>query len=241
MPRGHYIILEGIDYTGKTTLAKRLTDWIKEKGHQSLYTRHPGSTHLGKELRRLTREEDLDPNTEALLFAVDNSAFTYQILAPAIDDGTWVVADRNNFVSSLAYQIANGCELKDLDRIHATIPRPPKADILVILTADRDEITRRARTRVEEGGRDRFGELMERDDYFQKVAQAYREMVDRERNVSLRLTKFVKRIQTHTRFYALPHVVEVSTNEGEERAFEDLTKAIKRAPTLRRYFPKEER
>lgn len=186
---GRFIVLEGVDASGKSTQARRLVDWLVGRGIDAIYTRHPGSTAIGAELRGLTAGRELDANTKALLFAADNSAFITQILRPRLEVGTWIVSDRNNFVSSLAYQVADGCPLEQLDRVHdATAFRPPKIDLLLILCAKPETIAARRCERAL-AVKDVYEERMATQKYFDKVASTYQAMAQGE--TFGRLPKFV--------------------------------------------------
>jgi len=223
---GKYIIIEGIDGSGKTTMSERLEMWLADQDVPSRYTRHPGATSFGGEIRRLTKEYDLDPITEALLFAVDNSAFTHQILRPNLADGTWIIADRSNFISSLAYQIASGCSIDDLDRVHDAIPSPPKADLLIILRANPDVVKSRVMGRGGVG-KDRFEQKMNEDrTYFSKVAKAYDMMLDEpNKEFQHRLSKFVN--LTTTTPHPVPRCLGIDANRSEDEVFASIVETVK--------------
>lgn len=227
MSKGKYIVLEGADGVGKTTMSTRLRDWLSNNGNYAIYTRHPGSAgKFGEEVRRLTKEYQVDPITEALLFAVDNSAFTAQILKPNIADGTCVIADRSNFISSLAYQIASGCSLSELDRIHDAIPDPPKMDLLIILRASADTIKDRVKSRGDQQKDDRFEYLMSKDPtYFQKVTNAYDTMLDNtSKDFVRRMSKFVK--LTTTTPYPVPRCIGIDANKDPDSVFSDICDTV---------------
>ncbi len=101
-----FITFEGLDGCGKTTHAKRLATWLRANGHQVVYTREPGGTKLGSNLRRLlltSREHSLAPAAEVLLMAADRAQHVQEVIAPSLVNNKIVVCDR--FVdSSLAYQ-----------------------------------------------------------------------------------------------------------------------------------------
>ncbi len=88
-----------------------------------------------RKFRRLLvgRDHEIDRNTEALLFAADNSAYINQVLAPNLEKGVSVLADRNNFISSLIYQVANNCDIDDLRKIHDVTGDAPKIDYLFFI------------------------------------------------------------------------------------------------------------
>ncbi|MDO5494962.1 MAG: dTMP kinase [bacterium] len=103
-PRGLFIALEGGDGTGKSTQRALLGEWLEARGLEAVLTREPGGTELGLLLREaLLHGGDVDPRTEALLFATDRSHHVASLVRPAIERGAVVVTDRY-LDSSVAYQ-----------------------------------------------------------------------------------------------------------------------------------------
>ena len=101
---GHYIALEGIEGTGKSTVAERLAAHLNSTGRPSIVVREPGGTSVGEVIRELLLHGDhIEPWTEALLFAAQRSQLVAEVVRPALAEGTWVVSDRTVY-SSLAYQ-----------------------------------------------------------------------------------------------------------------------------------------
>lgn len=189
------IVLEGPDCGGKSTAAAKLVEYLKSQGKDAVYTRHPGATPLGKELRRIIENPELsvDGLTRGLLFATDNCAYISSILKPALERGTWVISDRNNFVSSIAYQIADGCSFDQLDRIHAAtypVDMIPKIDLLMVLRVDYETAcTRRAAARSETSKSETFEKKMASRQFFDKVSSAYDVLLTKHTD---RLLKFVQ-------------------------------------------------
>lgn len=189
---GKFIVLEGIDLSGKSTIAQMLVNWLNDNGIKSILTRHPGSTQIGQELRKIIKESTatIDKNTEALILAADNSAFINQVLKPSLEAGIWVVCDRNNFISSMAYQTASGCSLEQLDKVHsATADKPPKIDLLLIFQISSDTHSQRAAVRGK-SGRDNFEDRG--NDYLNKVMAAYDKILTNHR-----ILKFVKKMEIY--------------------------------------------
>ncbi len=113
-----FIALEGGDGSGKTTQARLLHEWLVSRGREVVLTREPGGTSLGRTLRReVLHGEDLDPRTEALLYAADRAHHVHTLVRPALARGAVVVTDRY-IDSSVAYQgAARGLgreEIRDL-------------------------------------------------------------------------------------------------------------------------------
>jgi dTMP kinase len=112
---GFFISFEGGDGAGKTTHVRLLGEWLAAvTGREVVTTREPGGTALGGELRRLVQHgEDMDPRTEALLYAADRAHHVASLVRPALDRGAVVVTDRY-LDSSVAYQ-AGGRELSEAE------------------------------------------------------------------------------------------------------------------------------
>ena len=105
-PSGMFIVFEGGDGAGKSTQAALLTERLEASGRTVLRTREPGGTPIGEKLRALVLEHghgDVDPRTEALMFAASRAAHVEQVIRPALAAGTVVVCDRY-IDSSVAYQ-----------------------------------------------------------------------------------------------------------------------------------------
>ncbi len=102
---GLFLTFEGGDGSGKTTQIQRVADWFQQRGRTVLVTREPGGTPLGSELRRLVQRgpEDVDPRTEALLYAADRAYHVATVVRPALESGQVVLSDRY-IDSSIAYQ-----------------------------------------------------------------------------------------------------------------------------------------
>ena len=110
--RGKFIVIEGIDGSGKTTQINELSKWLIGNNiipsiNQLIITKEPGGTNLGRSIRSLlldtAKEKAPDCITELLLYAADRSQHVNEIIRPSLERGDWVISDR--FCgSTLAYQ-----------------------------------------------------------------------------------------------------------------------------------------
>ena len=102
---GHYIALEGIEGTGKSTNAVRLAAHLETRGVDVLRVREPGGTVTGERIRHVLLDPGgtVAPWSEALLFAAARAQLAHELVGPALRAGRWVVSDRSVY-SSLSYQ-----------------------------------------------------------------------------------------------------------------------------------------
>lgn len=136
---GVFIVLEGGEGTGKTTQLELLDDWLTGTGRGVLRTREPGGTAIGERIRSLLLNHgqgEVDPRTEALLFAASRAAHVEQKIRPALDSGAVVLCDRY-IDSSLAYQGAGrGLGTEGVAQINAWATRGLQPDLTVLLDLD---------------------------------------------------------------------------------------------------------
>lgn len=101
--RGKFIVFEGGEGSGKTTIVERL----KKAYPDFVYTKDPGGTRLGEEIRELLmsdKTKGIDVRSELLLFLAGRAQMIAEIIKPALDSGKIVVSNRFA-LSSIAYQI----------------------------------------------------------------------------------------------------------------------------------------
>lgn len=70
--KGIFIVLEGPDGSGKSTVIKHIRKYLEDRGIDVVETREPGGTAIGESIRRIlldNRNKTMLPETEALLLA----------------------------------------------------------------------------------------------------------------------------------------------------------------------------
>lgn len=106
MKQGLFITFEGNDGAGKTTVCKAVEIELRKRGYDVLYTREPGGSKIAEDIRNILLDvsnQEMDPRTEALLYAASRRQHLVEVVLPALEQGTIVLCDR--FIdSSLAYQ-----------------------------------------------------------------------------------------------------------------------------------------
>ncbi len=141
-----YIIVDGPDYSGKTTLVAALAERLRADGYEVEQVREPGGTPLAEELRAkvLAGETEGSPDCELFMFlAARADLFTRRVL-PALESGKIVLGDRGN-PSTFAYQCRDDVS-RDLFKRYKRIAMP-LSPMYIFLEISYDEYERRKKLR----------------------------------------------------------------------------------------------
>lgn len=105
-----FISLEGGEGAGKTTVSKEIKKELENKGYLVHLTREPGGSDVAESIRNIIMKNELDVETEALLFAAARLNHVHNVIIPKLKEGYFVICDR--YVdSSIVYQeIVGKCE-----------------------------------------------------------------------------------------------------------------------------------
>ncbi|NUO15374.1 MAG: dTMP kinase [Planctomycetaceae bacterium] len=129
---GLYIILEGIDGTGKSTVARLLADSLRAVGREVVLTGEPTNAPCGKLIRERLSDKRIKTTAQEWLglFVADRRVHIDTVVRPALEAGKVVIQDRSMY-STLVYQGQMGIAEKEIMARHdGWHPRP---DLLVIL------------------------------------------------------------------------------------------------------------
>ncbi len=165
--KGIFIVLEGIDGAGKTTMAKMLIKDLEDDGYKVVYTFEPWTSKFIESLKELGPLRNA--YMEALVYAADRLLHIREVIEPAINSGYIVICDRY-YYSSAAYQSAMGAPIDWILTINMFAIKP---NIAIYLDIEPEIGIARKK-----GLSSRFPEY---EDYaiLKKVRDAYLEMVRR--------------------------------------------------------------
>ncbi len=130
-----FIVLEGIDGTGKSTQARRLAEHFTAMGKTVTLSREPTDGPWGTLLRNSANTGRLSPEGELETFLKDRRQHVAEKISPALAAGHVVILDRYYF-STMAYQGSRGFDplkIREDNETFAPIP-----DLLLILDLDVD-------------------------------------------------------------------------------------------------------
>lgn len=130
---GFLLVLEGIDGAGKSTLARRLSDRLRQLGVASTISREPTDGLHGQALRHSAKTGRLPLEEELELFVKDRAEHVEKVIKPALRTAEVVILDRYYF-STAAYQGARGGDPEAIiARNEAFAPVP---DMVLLLDLD---------------------------------------------------------------------------------------------------------
>ena len=101
-----FITFEGPEGSGKSSVLDKICHQLEHDGFNVIKTREPGGTPISEQIRNIILDKantNLDPRTEALLYAASRRQHLVEKIWPALKEGKIVLCDRY-LDSSLAYQ-----------------------------------------------------------------------------------------------------------------------------------------
>lgn len=138
--KGVFIVIEGLDGSGKTTQSRLLAEKLS-RTYKVHLTAEPSRGKIGTFIREglLYEQVRLPVEAEALLFAADRIEHMQKELKPALDEGKLVICDRYTY-STLAYQGSVGLSL---DWIKTTNARALQPDFAIFIDVPPEKVLAR--------------------------------------------------------------------------------------------------
>ncbi len=177
---GKFVVVEGRSSVGKSTLIGSL----KERYPDAYFTREPGGTEIGEDIRHIIQEKkyqnETHPLTSMLGYATSRAQLVNQEIKPRLEDGQTVFLDRF-WYSTYAYQGTEGVPGLYIWNLNRQITEGLRPDCVVQV----DVPNHVANVRI--GGKTNTDRYDLRDD-------AFRDSVGERYDLLRRLTPLVGRI-----------------------------------------------
>ncbi|NPB00864.1 MAG: dTMP kinase [Crenarchaeota archaeon] len=139
-----WIVFEGPDCVGKSTIIRELSKILQEHGWKTFITSEPSSSPIGKLIRDwLLKEKIYPPHVYALLFTSDRYYHYHNIVKKMLEKGYIVLQERYK-LSTIVYQSEMGVDEEWLIEINKYVPDP---DLVIVLDADIETLRRRLETK----------------------------------------------------------------------------------------------
>jgi len=133
--RGLFIVIEGPEGAGKTTLAKRLQSRLRAAGCEPVMVREPGGTPAAEALRAELLDGDRQWTAEAelLYICAARADLIAKVIAPALAAGNVVVSDRYD-LSTRAYQVGGrGLPAQEVEWVNRAATGGLQPDLTLVL------------------------------------------------------------------------------------------------------------
>lgn len=176
MKNGCFIVFEGSDGSGKTTICDIVCQKLTDMGFDIVHTREPGGIEIAEKIRNIILDPlntAMDAKTEALLYAASRRQHLVEKVIPSLKENKIVICERFVY-SSLAYQgKARGIGYDGIMAINDFAIDGCKPDITIYL--DVDEETGHARIN-QRSSKDRLDG--ETDNFHHLVNEGYKEILE---------------------------------------------------------------
>lgn len=175
---GFFVTFEGTEGCGKSTQSRRLEAWLRERGHDVVWTREPGGTEITAQIRRLLADpaSQLDATCELMLFLADRAQHVASVIRPALLEHKVVLCDRY-CDSTLAYQgYGRGHDLAWLEELNLRASHGVVPDLTLWMDCAVEVGLKRANRR-DGGPGDRFES--EPLDFHTRIRRGFAELAER--------------------------------------------------------------
>jgi len=174
MPGLPFITFEGSEGSGKSTQADRLAVHFQRCGIPCILTREPGGTPIGETIRELLQfaphNSTMTAETELLLFAASRSQLVREVIRPALERGTCVIADRF-FDSTTVYQgAARKLDRQMIERLNTFAVGDCLPNITFVLDVD----AATAESRMQRARRKADRMEQQPAEFYERVREGYR-------------------------------------------------------------------
>ncbi|MBC5810679.1 MAG: dTMP kinase [Candidatus Eremiobacteraeota bacterium] len=184
--RGLFVVVEGIEGSGKSTLTANVARTLRADGRDVLETREPGGTPLGDAVRSILLDDPsraISPLGEAMLLSAARAQHVDDVLEPALAAGGTVVCDRYA-LATLAYQgYGRGVPLETLRALNALATRGCTPDLIIVVDVPVAVSVERIAARSASSGRPIDRMEREREAFHARVRDGYLELARSESNI----------------------------------------------------------
>ncbi len=177
--KGLFVVFEGPDGSGKTTVLKGVEKALTEDGVLVCSTREPGGTPIGEVIREMLLSPDqvsMTARTEALLYAAQRAQHLEELILPKVEEGYVLLCDRYTLSSQVYQGIARGLGMEKIREINDFATKGVTPDLTLYFQISREISLLR---RTSRNTTDRLEQ--EADDFHRMVYEGYGEALKMQR------------------------------------------------------------
>jgi len=200
MKKGKFIVICGLEGSGKGTQINLIKEHFKGNNNV-IFTREPGGTNIAEKIRDIILNEDIDPLTEAYLFAAARREHIIKKIKPLLEEGKTIICDRFVY-SSLVYQgLGRNLGINFIDRLNKPVIEGFYPDKVIYLDLE-PEI---GLERIKKNNRETNRLDNEKLDFYKKCREGFLHLANNEPN------KFII----------------INANQSERKVFQDIKNNLK--------------
>jgi dTMP kinase len=172
---GKFIVVEGLDGSGKSAQVDLVIDYLKQKDKEVIVTKEPTvESEAGRKVKQALRGEIVvEPLELQKLYVQDRKEHLQNKVIPALKNGKFVVSSRYSF-STFAYGYSDGLDTDLLIKLNADFLLP---DLTIIVDVNPESCIERIE------GRGEPKELFEKKEKLTRVNDFYKKIPEMFENV----------------------------------------------------------
>lgn len=199
--KGLFIVLEGPDGSGKSTMAKMIAQYYQDAGREIVFTREPGGTKISEQIRDIILDNnntEMAYMTEALLYASSRAQLVSEFIKPNLEKGKVIISERYVY-SSIVYQgIARNLGIQRVKEINDYAIDGLEPDLVLFFDINPEKALNR---KLSQGNGDRLEN--EKLDFHKRVYEGYKEI---------------------SKIY--PEIISINADKGVDELFSDIKNII---------------
>lgn len=180
--RGKFIVVEGGEGSGKTTILQRIVERLKSEGKEVLLTREPGGIPIAEQIRQVildVNNTEMDAMTELLLYVAARKQHFEQKVVPSLEAGKIVLCDRFVHSSEVYQGYARNLGVDHVKSLHKVALGEFSADVTLWFDVDPEV----GMARINRNADREVNRLdLEAMDFHRKVREGYRNLLSTEKN-----------------------------------------------------------
>lgn len=172
MKKGFMVVFDGSNGAGKTTVIKKIEQYLTAKNLEVIVTREPGGTTIGEKIREVILDAstpEMSDITELMLFGAGRAQHITEKIIPALNAGKIVLCDRFDAATFSFQHYARGINLDTIKNINNLALAGFSPNMNIILDLDPVEGLKRVQSRGQ--GLDRLED--QQAEFLSKARQGY--------------------------------------------------------------------
>lgn len=171
-----FVTFEGPDACGKSTVCRLLLEKLQNHFNDAskvILTREPGGTVVGEKIREILTNFNVDPRTEALLFAASRAENTWKNINFHKAQNKIILCDRYVHSSYVYQGVVKNLGFKNIFKINRFAIGKLKPDIVFYFDINEKESYKRKVNDQNRNNNDRLENEFAQEEKIKKVINAY--------------------------------------------------------------------